>query len=114
MRHSRRGPGITQFSDQATGRTTGVRFPARAAICFLFVTASRPALGVVAQPPIEWIPGIKRPGRELTSHLPLMPMLRMRGVTAYNFTPLYVFMAWYLVKHSDSFASPVIWSSSNI
>jgi hypothetical protein len=79
---SRRGPGI-----------------------FLFSTASRPALGPT-QPPIKWVPGalssgIKRPGRE-ADHLPplLMPRSRMRGAIP---PPQYVFMAWCLVKHKNTF-----------
>ena len=42
-----------------------------------FFKASRPALGPT-QPPIEWIPAtifleVKRPGRELNTHLHLNP-----------------------------------------
>jgi hypothetical protein len=36
---------------------------------FLFSTESRPALGFT-QPPIQWVPGEKRPGRE-ADHSPL-------------------------------------------
>jgi hypothetical protein len=35
----------------------------------LFCTASRPALGPT-QPPIQWVPVVRRPGRE-SAHLPL-------------------------------------------
>jgi len=40
----------------------------------------RPTLG----PPIQWVPGaltpgVKRPGMKLTTHLHLVPRLRMRG-----------------------------------
>jgi len=40
----------------------GVQFLARLGI-FLFATASRWALGPT-QPPIQWVPGVKRPGRK--------------------------------------------------
>jgi hypothetical protein len=48
---------------------------------FLSTTAPRPALGHT-QPPIQWVPGalsmgVKRPGLELTTHLHLVPRLRM-------------------------------------
>jgi hypothetical protein len=53
-------------------RGSRVRFPAGLGI-FLFITASRTALGPT-QPPIQWIPGflslgVKRPGRE-ANHTP--------------------------------------------
>jgi hypothetical protein len=35
---------------------------------FLIATASRPAVGPT-HPPIHWVPGVKRPGRE-TDHSP--------------------------------------------
>jgi hypothetical protein len=40
----------------------GVRVPVGARI-FLFSTASRTTLGST-QPPIQWVPGVKWPGRE--------------------------------------------------
>jgi hypothetical protein len=45
----------------ATAWMVGVRFPA--GIRDFFFTACRPALGPT-QPPIQWVPGVKRPGRE--------------------------------------------------
>jgi len=50
---------------------------------FLFAAASRPVLGPT-QPPIQCLPetlspGVKRPGRELTIYLRVVPRLRMRG-----------------------------------
>jgi hypothetical protein len=49
-----------------TAVRTSVRFPA--VQDFLFSTASRPALGPT-QPPIRWVPAVKRPGHE-TNHSP--------------------------------------------
>jgi hypothetical protein len=50
---------------------------------FLFFTSSRPTLEST-QPPIQWVPGdlspgVKRPGRDLTTHLQLVPRLRKCG-----------------------------------
>jgi len=46
---------------------------------FLFTTTvSRPALGPT-QPPIQVVPGALTPGVRLTSHIHLVPRLRMRG-----------------------------------
>jgi hypothetical protein len=36
---------------------------------FLFTTAFRPGLGPT-QPPIQWVPGVKQPGREAITPLP--------------------------------------------
>jgi hypothetical protein len=51
--------------DAATGcelddQRVGVQVPVESRI---FSTLSRPALGST-QPPIQWVPGVKRPGRE--------------------------------------------------
>jgi hypothetical protein len=43
---------------------------------FLFFTASRPALGPT-QPPIQWVPEVKRSERE--AHLQLVPISRKCG-----------------------------------
>jgi hypothetical protein len=51
--------------------------PDRGRIFFPFATASRPTVGPT-QPPIQWVPGLKRPGRE-AYHYPLSKV-KMRGV----------------------------------
>jgi len=45
---------------------------------FLFTTAFRPALRHT-QPPTKLVPGVKRPGVKLTTHLYLSPRLRICG-----------------------------------
>jgi hypothetical protein len=50
------------------GLETGVRLPAAAKV-FTFSTESRPALGP-NQPPIQWVPAVKRPDREADNSLP--------------------------------------------
>jgi hypothetical protein len=56
---------------------------------------SRPALGPF-QPPIQWVPGFlpgsKWPDHDLTTHLHLVPGLKMSG--AMPLLPLYASMAW--------------------
>jgi hypothetical protein len=74
---------------------------------FLFTTASRPAVGRT-QPSIQWdrtvFPsGWRGRSVKLSTHLDLMPRLRMRG--AIPPLPQYVFMAWCLVKHRNNFTS---------
>jgi hypothetical protein len=58
------------------------------------------------QPPIQWVPGglslgVKRPGRE-AGHSP-PSSAEVKNAWSYTSTPQYVFMAWCLVKHRDSF-----------
>jgi hypothetical protein len=72
---------------------------------FLFITASRTALGPT-QPPIQWVPGalslgVKRPGREADHSPP--SSAEVKNAWSYTSTPKYVFMAWCLVKHRDNF-----------
>jgi hypothetical protein len=72
---------------------------------FLFIIASRPALGPT-QPPIQWVPGalslgVKRPGREADHSPP--SSAEVKNAWSYTSTPQYVFMAWCLVKHRDNF-----------
>jgi hypothetical protein len=43
---------------------------------FIFSTASRPNMGP-AQPPIQWVLGVKRPWLEAVTHLHLVPRSRM-------------------------------------
>jgi hypothetical protein len=75
---------------KATGWTTGVRFSAGAVMgCFLFATASRPALEPT-QPPIQWVPasltlGIKWPGREADCSPP--SSYEAKNVWGYTSTP---------------------------
>jgi hypothetical protein len=67
---------------------------------FLFTTASRPALGPT-QPPIQWVPGMKLPGREVDHSYPFSA--EVKNTWRYTSTLPYVFMAWCLVKHRDNF-----------
>jgi hypothetical protein len=61
---------------------------------------------VPTQPLIQWVsvaisPGIKRPGREADHSPP--SSAEVKNACSYTSTPPYVFMAWYFVKHRDSF-----------
>jgi hypothetical protein len=58
---------------------------------FLFTTASRTALGS-SQPPIQWVLGALSLSVKLTTHLYLVPRLRMSG--AIPPLPQCAFMAW--------------------
>jgi hypothetical protein len=58
-------------------------------------TASRTALGPT-QSPIQWVQGVKRPGREADHSSP--SSVKVRDAWSYTSTPQYVFMAWCLVK----------------
>jgi len=60
----------------------------------LFATAAKPALGST-QPPIQWVSEILFPRKKRTTHLHLLPWLRMRGVTSW--LPPYVSTAWWLI-----------------
>jgi hypothetical protein len=67
---------------------------------FLFTTMSWPAI-VSTQPPSLWVPGVlspwvKRPGHE-ANHLP-PSSAEVKNTWSYTSTPLYVFMAWCLIK----------------
>jgi hypothetical protein len=46
----------------------------------------------------------------LTTHVHLVPRLRMHGVLPP--LPDYVFMAWWLVKHRDYFTLPLLYMKS--
>jgi hypothetical protein len=54
------------------------------------IVPSRPALGFT-QPPIKWVPGVKRQGRE-ADHSPLTSA-EVKKMWIYASTPLYVLMA---------------------
>jgi hypothetical protein len=82
----------------------------RGLVIFLFSTASRTVLKPT-QPPMQLVSGslsleVMRPERELTTHFPLVPRLRMRG--AVPPLPQYAFMAWYLVKQRENFTFTLI------
>jgi hypothetical protein len=66
---------------------------------FLSATSSRPALGPT-QPPVQWVLEALSPGIKLTTHLNIVPRLRICGAVP-PFS--HVFMAWCLVKHRDNF-----------
>jgi hypothetical protein len=57
---------------------------------FHFSISSRPALGFT-QPPIKWVVGVKRQGREAHHSPPTSAEVKKMWI--YTFTPLYVFMA---------------------
>jgi hypothetical protein len=61
---------------------------------FVFSKSSRPALGST-QPPIQWAPGVKRPGREADHSLPVST--KVKKMRIYISTPSYV------VKNGDNF-----------
>jgi hypothetical protein len=53
---------LTQYRDEVTGWTTGVKFPKGSRMgCFFFATLPRPDLGLT-QPPIRRVPGAFTPG----------------------------------------------------
>jgi hypothetical protein len=57
---------------------------------FHFSISSRPALGST-QPPIKWVPGVNRQGREADHSPPTSAEVKKMWI--YTSTPLYVFMA---------------------
>jgi len=75
---------------------TGVEFPSGPVMGLtLFATASRLALGLT-KPPIQWISGAKRPGRE-ADHSPTS-IVEVKGWVELPPLPQYVFMAWCSAK----------------
>jgi hypothetical protein len=71
---------------------------------FLFATASRPVLRL-AQSSIQWVTGVlfprvKCPEREADHSPPFSA--EVKSEWSYTYTPQYVFMAWYLVKHREN------------
>jgi hypothetical protein len=80
--------------DVATGygldkRGVGVRVPLGSRI-FLFSTSSIPALGFT-QPPIQWVPGVKRPGCEADRSPPTS--VEVKKMWIYTSTPPYAAVA---------------------
>jgi hypothetical protein len=70
-------------------RGVGVRVPVGSKI---FSSSRRPdRLWVSTQPPIQWVSGVKRPGREADHSLPTAAEVRKTWV--YTSTPTYAFMA---------------------
>jgi hypothetical protein len=57
---------------------------------FLFLAASRPALGSI-QSRIQWAPGVKRPGLEAHHSPPTSAEVKKTWI--YTSTPAYVFVA---------------------
>jgi len=74
------------------GWTIGVQVPAEA-----MIGRVQTALGST-QRPIQWVQGQSGRGLKLTTHLHLVPGLRMGGTSPS--LPRYGFMAWCLIKHS--------------
>jgi hypothetical protein len=65
--------------------------------------ASRPPVGL-SQLHIQWLPGvhflgIRQEGRESHPYI-----AEVKEWWSYALTPLYVFLAWYLIMHKDSSA----------
>jgi hypothetical protein len=86
-------------------RGSRVRFPAGLGIS-LYTTASGTALGPT-QPPIQWVPGtlslgVKRPGVKLTTHLHLVPRLKISGAI-HPLTLRLHGVVLSLKKHRDNF-----------
>jgi hypothetical protein len=77
--------------------TTGVRFSALALI--FFSSPPHPDRLWGSYPISTWAlsPGVKKPGRE-TDHLP-PSAAEFKNVWNYTYTPPYVLMAWFLIKH---------------
>jgi hypothetical protein len=74
---------------------------------FLFTTVSRTAL-VPTKPPIQWVLGalslgVKQPGHEADHSPP--SSAKVKNAWSSTYTPQYVSMAWYLVKHRDNLLS---------
>jgi hypothetical protein len=95
-------------SDHQTDWTIGVLgFDSRRGLgIFLLTTATRTVLRPI-QSPIQWVPGalslgLKRPGRE-ADHSRSSSAEVKECVEQYLHSQYGVFMAWYLVKHSDNF-----------
>jgi len=49
------------------------------------------------QPPLQWVPAVKRPGREADESP--SSSSEVKKVWGYTSTPQYIIMAWCLIKH---------------
>jgi hypothetical protein len=79
-----------------------VRFVAGAGI-FLFTTTSRPALGAT-QPPIQWVlETLSLVVKQLVCETDHSPLPHTSSCHGDLLSTGYIFMAWHLVKHSNSF-----------
>jgi len=81
--------------------------PGRSRDFFLIVTAFRPDLRLT-QPPIKWVsgavsPGVKRPSQE-GDNSPASSAETLYTSPSPPTSRIWVFMAWYSVKHKDNFA----------
>jgi hypothetical protein len=76
------GAGIATY-----GRGVGVWVPVGSRI---FSMSSRPTLGPT-QPPIRWVPGLKRPGHEADHSPPTTAEIKKTLI--YTYTSPYTFMA---------------------
>jgi hypothetical protein len=73
---------------------------------FLFAMAFRTTLGPT-QPTIQWVPGVKRPGREADHAAPSSAMVK--NACSYASTYPYVFITWYLVKPRGNLIFTYLW-----
>jgi hypothetical protein len=81
---------LSRYSDWVrAGRTSGRSSVPATIKNFLFASSS-PALGST-QPPIQWVPGVKRPGREANHSPPTSA--EVNKILNYTSTPPYAFMA---------------------
>jgi hypothetical protein len=67
---------------------------------FLLSTSARLALAST-QPPIQWVPEVKRPGREADHSTPSSALFKKMRI--YTSTPPYAFTVKCLIKHRDNF-----------
>jgi hypothetical protein len=89
--------------DSSVGIAAGYRLDGRGPIpdkgnIFLFSIKSRQVLGPT-QPAFQWVPRIKRPGREADHSPPSSSGFKKGG--AIPPLPPYTFMAWCLIEHKD-------------
>jgi hypothetical protein len=86
----------SQYSDLITGWTTMIRFPAGA--IFVFINASRPAVGPI-KPPIQWVSGDIYPGSNVSGVWRWPPPFSAEVKNAWNYTstPPFVYIARNLI-----------------